>query len=129
MLSPDLFNLYSEVILREIEDINGVRLGGHNINDIRYADDTVLIAESEKDLQDMLDIVVEESGRKGLALNISKTESMTISKKQHAPPCNLQSDGKQVKQVKKFKYLGYLMTSDGKCTSEIQKRIAIAKVT
>ena len=92
-------------------------------------DDTVLIAESEQTLQNMLDTVVVASEKKGLALNISKTESMTISKNPQAPPCNINSRGIPVKQVEKFKYQGYLLTSDGKCTTEIRKRIAEAKVT
>ncbi|GFN94027.1 craniofacial development protein 2 [Plakobranchus ocellatus] len=62
-----------------------------------------------------------------LALNVKKTECMVISKKSSNPECNLVSKGKQIKQVTKFKYLGYLITSDGSCTSEVSKRIAMAK--
>ncbi|GFS03660.1 endonuclease-reverse transcriptase [Elysia marginata] len=129
ILSPDLFNLYSEMILRELDNIQGIGLGGHNINNMRYADDTVLIAQSEQSLQKMLDIVVKESEIKGLSLNIAKTESMTISKKPQAPSCKIRSNGTQVKQVNQFKYLGYMLTSDGKCETEIRKRIITSKTT
>ncbi|GFN89417.1 LINE-1 retrotransposable element orf2 protein [Plakobranchus ocellatus] len=78
----------------------------------RYADDTVLIAESGKQLQKLLDTVVFESERMGLALNVKETEGMVISKKSPNLKCNLVSKGEQIKQVTKFKYLGYLITSD-----------------
>ena len=68
-----------------------------------------------------------ESEEMGLTLNVKKTECMVISKKAIVPSCNLQSRGQQIKLVKKFKYLGYMITSDGKCITEIKKRIATAK--
>ena len=76
VMSPDLFNYYSELIfkLRELENEKGLRVGGCNITNIRYADDTVLMAESAEDLQRLLDVVVRESERKGLSINCSKTE-------------------------------------------------------
>ena len=57
-MSPDLFNMYSETIIRELEDKNGKQVDGHSIQNIRYADDTVLFSESEKDLQRLLNVVV-----------------------------------------------------------------------
>ena len=57
-MSPDLFNMYSEIIIRKWENENGIRVGGHSITNIRYADDTVLLSKSEKDLQRLLDVVV-----------------------------------------------------------------------
>ncbi|GFS22812.1 retrovirus-related Pol polyprotein LINE-1 [Elysia marginata] len=81
VLSPDLFSLYSEVIMRHIEDYPGIKVGGHNINNLKYADDTVLIAENERDLQKLLDVVYSESQKKGLELKTKKTEVMVISKK------------------------------------------------
>ena len=57
---------------------------------------------------------IEKSEEMGLTLNVKKTECMVISKKAIAPSCNLQSRGQQMKLVKKFKYLGYMITSDGK---------------
>ena len=80
-LLPDLFNLYSKVILREIKDTPGVKIGGVNINNLRYADDTVLLAENEAGIQNILNKVVTESEKKGLQINIKKTECMVISKK------------------------------------------------
>ena len=79
-----------------------------------------------ENLQRLLDITIEKSEEMGLTLNVKKTECMVISKKAIAASCNLQSRGQQIKLVKKFKYLGYI-TSDGKCITEIKKRIATAK--
>ena len=63
-MSPDLFSLYSEIIMREIKAKPGILVGGHNINNLQYADDTVLLAENTEDLQHLVDIVVPESAKK-----------------------------------------------------------------
>lgn len=125
--SPDFFNLYSEFILRAITDIHGVKLGGVNINNIRYADDTTLIASSEEELQKLLDIVKEESGKKGLSINCSKTKSMVISKTTLKPQCRLKIEDERIEEVEHFKYLGSIITSDVRCKKEVKIRIAIAK--
>ena len=129
VMSPDLFNLYSEVILRNLDESEGLKANGENLNNLRYADDTSLLAGSEEDLQRLLNIVVEESEKLGLSLNVKKTECMVVSKKKNNPECKLFSKGEQIRQVQKFKYLGYTLTSDGKCRTEIKKRIAIAKAS
>ena len=54
VLSPDLFNLYSEVIMRDLTELEGIKFGGRNLNDIRYADDTALIADSKEKLQNLM---------------------------------------------------------------------------
>ena len=72
--SPDLINIYSEIILPNIKHLEGVRDGSNNINNLRYADDTVLIADSEEKLQNILTTVTVESENKGLQLNAKKTE-------------------------------------------------------
>ncbi|GFS15741.1 endonuclease-reverse transcriptase [Elysia marginata] len=82
VLSPNLFSLYSEFIMRNIEGLRGIHIGGHIINNLRYADDIVLIAENAKDLQHLLDIVREESQKRGLELNSKKTEIMVVSRKE-----------------------------------------------
>ena len=125
VMSPDLFNLYSEVILRNLDESEGLKANGENLNNLRYADDTSLLAGSEEDLQRLLNIVVEESEKLGLSLNVKKTECMVVSKKKNNPECKEE----QIRQVQKFKYLGYTLTSDGKCRTEIKKRIAIAKAS
>ena len=129
VLSPDLFSIYSEIIMRALEGMPGIKVGGYNMNNIRYADDTVLIADNEKELQEMLDTVVRESEKKGLSLNKKKTEVMVISKKNCTPACNIVMNGTVLKQVHKFNYLGSLITSDGRCIDEIKRRMAQAKAS
>ena len=70
LLSSDLFNLYSEYILRDFEELKRASIGGQNVTNLAYADDTMIIAESEKDLQIILDKVVSSSKKIGLELNI-----------------------------------------------------------
>ena len=62
-ISPDLFNIYSEMIMRNLEDMKGCVIGGQNVNNLRYADDAVLISNSEENLQRLLNAVVEASNR------------------------------------------------------------------
>ena len=128
ILSPDLFSLYSEIIMRNIEGQPGIRVGGHNINNLRYADDTVLISENEKDLQQLLNIVESKSKEKGLELNSKKTEVMVISCKEEPPLINVTINGIKLKQRDHFKYLGALVSSDGRNNTEISARIAQAKM-
>ena len=77
--SPHLFALYTEMIMRNIEGKEGFRVGGTVINNLRYADDTVIIAETEEELQQLIDIVVRESENNGLYLNGSKSFTMVFS--------------------------------------------------
>ncbi|GFN87694.1 hypothetical protein PoB_001420000 [Plakobranchus ocellatus] len=84
-----LFSLYSEIIMQNLENHPGIDVGGQNINNLRYADDTVLIAENKEDLQKLLNIVEEESRKKGLELNSKKSEVMVISRKQESPKCDI----------------------------------------
>ena len=125
----DLFNIYSEMVLREINDLEGIRVGGYNMNNLRYADDTVLTSDSQEGLQALIDRVGAESGKKGLLLNIKKTECMLTTKKSSNNIIDLKYKGMSIKQVNKFKYLGCEITSNGIWNTEITKRIALAKTT
>ncbi|GFO35533.1 RNA-directed DNA polymerase from mobile element jockey [Plakobranchus ocellatus] len=121
VLSPDLFSLYSEIIMRNSENHPGIKVGGQNINNLRYA-------ENKEDLQKLLNIVEQESRKKGLELNSKKTEVMAISRKQEPPKCDIFINKVKLKQTEKFKYLGTIISNDGKTNREISARTAQAKI-
>ena len=125
--SPHLFALYTEMIMRSINDMEGIKMGGHVINNLRYADNTVIIAESKNQLQQLMDTVVEESEAKGLFLNSAKSFTMVFSKSEVEHTCKITVHGNTLEQVNRFVYLGSLFTSDGRCEQDVQQRIAIAK--
>ena len=129
VLSPSLFNLYTEHIFRQIDELPGVKIGGRNINNLRHADDTVLLAETEEDLQKTVDQVKRESESFGLLMNAKKTKSMVFSKSSNPPNTRIHIEGKLTEKVQTFTYLGALMTEDGRSEKEIKRRINIAKGT
>ena len=102
-------------------------MGGHVINNLRYADDTVIIAESKNQLQQLMDTVVEESEAKGVFMNSAKSFTMVFSKSEVGHTCKITVHGNTLEQVNRFVYLGNLFTSDGRCEQDVQQRIAIAK--
>jgi len=123
--SPDFFNLYADKILSHLEDhgYEGISVAGRNLNNLCYVDDMTLVADSESKLQKLLDVVVQESGNRGLKVNIKKTFSMVISKAKVPPKCSIFVNGKKVQQVNSFSCLGSLVTSDGKSEQDIKQRI------
>ena len=100
-----------------------MKVGGQNITNLRYADDTVLLAKSVEDLQKLLDVVVRESELKGLLINCKKTECMVVSKKKDIPRCSLKVKDQIIKQVSAFNYLSSTITEDARCMKEIKRRI------
>ena len=117
ILSPCLFNLYAEYIKRNTglgETQAGIKIAGRNINNLRYADDTTLMAESEEELKRRLMKVKEESEKVGLKLNIQKTKIMASG-----PITPWQIDGETMETVTDFIFLGSKITADGDCSHEI----------
>ena len=127
MISPLLFNIYSEMIFRVLKDEEGIKIGGLKINNLRYADDSVILAESEEDLQRLVGKVNDEGERFGMAINVSKTKTMVVSRKKEIPRVSIQICDTLIEQVSKFVYLGQTVTEDGKCDNAIKQRIEIAR--
>jgi ribosome-interacting GTPase 1 len=113
--------------MAEIDNMSGVTIGGKNINNIRYADDTVLIADSQEKLQQLVTSLVDASERRGLTINKGKTKVMVATKRNNSPRINIIVGDKVLDQVDQFNYLGSVMTWDVRCETEIKRRINIAK--
>ena len=125
--SPHVFTLYTEMIMRELGDMEGFRIGGTVVNNLRYADDMVIVAESEEQRQCLINVVVAKSEGKGLHLNSTRCFTMVFSKSITTHTCHIDVHGNILKQVQSFIYLGSLISSDARCEKEIRRRIGIAK--
>ena len=100
----------------------GIKIAGRNINNLRYADDTTLMAESEKELKSLLMKVKEESEKVGLKLNIQKTKIMASG-----PITSWEIDGERVETVSDFIFLGSKITTDGDCSHEIKRCLLLGR--
>ena len=100
----------------------GIKLAGRNINNLRYADDTTLMAESEEELKNLLTKVKEESEKVGLKLNIQKTKIMASS-----PILSWQIDAETVETVADFIFGGSKITADGDCSHEIKRHLVLGR--
>ena len=115
MFSPCLFNLYAEDIIRNAglnEAQAGIKIAGKNIDNLRYADDTTLMAESEEKLKSLMMKVKEESERVGLKLNIQKTKIMASN-----PITSWEIDEETVSDILE----GSKITADGDCSHAIKR--------
>ena len=124
-MSPSLFNLYAECIIRNagLEEAQvGIKIARRNINNLRYADDTTLMAESEEELKSLLMKVQVESKKVGLKLNIQKTKIMASS-----PITSWQTDRETVETVADFIFGGSKITADGDCSHEIKRRLLLGR--
>ena len=125
ILSPCLFNLYAEHIMRNtgLEEAQaGIKIARRNINNLRYADFTILMAESKEELKSLLMKVKEESEKVGLKLNIQKTKIITSG-----PITSWQIDGETVETVANFIFLGSKITADGDCSHEIKRHLLLGR--
>ena len=114
ILSPCLFNFFTEYIMRNtgLDEVQaGIKIAGKNINNLRYADDTTLKAESEEELKSLLMKVKEESEKVGLKLNIQTTKIMAFG-----PVTSWQIDGETVETLRDFILGGSKITADGDCS-------------
>ena len=100
----------------------GINIAGRNINNLRYADDTTLMAEREEELKSLLMKVKEESDKVGLKLNIQKTKIMASG-----PITSWQTDGETVETVANFIFLGSKITADGDCSHEITRCLLLER--
>ena len=124
-MSPCLFNFYAVYIMRHAglkETEAGIKIAGRNINNLRYADDTTLMAESEEELKSLLMKVKEESEKVGLKLNIQK---MKIIASRPITPWEI--GGETVETVSDFIFWGSKITADGDCSHEIKRRLLLGR--
>ena len=122
-MSPYLFNLYAEYIIRNagLEEAQArIKIAGRNINNLRHGDDTMLLAESEEELKSLL--IIEESEKVDLKLNIRKT-IITAS----SPITSWQIMGKTMKTVRDFTFAGSKITAEGNCSHEIRRRLFLGR--
>ena len=102
----------------------GIKIARRNINNLRYADDTTLMAESEEELKSLLMKVKEESEKAGLKLNIQKTKILASG-----PITSWQIDGETMEMVTDFLFLGSKITADGDCSHEIKRCLLLGRIT
>ena len=124
ILSPCLFNVYAEYIMQNAgldEAQAGIKIAGRNINNLRYADNTTLVAETEEELKSLLMKVKEESEKAGLKLNMQKTKIMASG-----PISSCYKMGKQWKQWQTI-FLGSKITADGDCSHEIKRHLLLGR--
>ena len=127
MLSPCLFSLYVEYITQNArldEEQAGIKIARRNINNLRCADDTTLMTESEEELKGLLMKVKEESEKVGLKLSIQKTKIMAFG-----PITSWQIDGETMETVRDFILGGSKITADGDCSHEIERHLLLRRQT
>ena len=124
-MSPCLFNFYAEYTMRNArldEAQAGIKTAWRNISNLRYVDDTILMAESEEELKSLLMKVKEESENAGLKLNIQKTKIMASG-----PITSWQIDGETVETVTDYNFLGSKISANGDCSHQIKRHLLLGR--
>ena len=124
-MSPCLFNFFAAYIMRNAgleETQAGIKIAGRNINNLRYADDTTVMAESEEELKSLLMKVKEESEKAGLKLSIQKTNIIASS-----PITSWQIEGETMETVSDFIFWGSKITADGDCSHETKRHLLLGR--
>ena len=127
-MSPLLFNIYAETMMKEakVELKDGVKVGGHIVQAVRFADDQAMIAQTAEGLQNIMTKPNEVVNRYKMKINEKKTKVMKIGKEVEEQ-IRITINGNTLEQVHQFKYLGSLLSEDGRSEKEIRSRIAVAK--
>jgi hypothetical protein len=126
ILSPYLFNMYSEYIVRKVgfEDNKGIKVGGRTINSLRYADATTILTEDKEDMRNPLKKLKEDSEKAGLMLNLKKTKIMTTRSLNE-----FILEGTEMEIINSYTFLGSIINRDGYEHKEINGRLSIGRMT
>ena len=114
---------------KTLEKLNEVKMGGINCTNLRYADNPVLIGDSEPALQELINEINKRGQKLGVNINTQKAKCMRISKLERTKMMNITINKQNIEQAKSFIYLGHLITDDGKCIQEIKRIIELARNT
>ena len=126
ILSPHIFSIYTEQLMREADlDNDGVKISGERLSNLRYADDTALLADNFENMCSVLNKVNDAGERSGLKLNAKKTKVMHINGKSDPDPIFI--NGVNLEYVSDMKYLGSIKEENGSCSKDVKTRIAMAK--
>ena len=129
VMSPWLFNVFMDGIIREVKENlqGGVQLTTTNVQMLLFADDVVMVTEKKDDMQRNLDEMNKVMEKWGTKMHWGKTKVMVVSRTEEE--CKLSIEGEDINDVKKLKYLGSMISADGRCDEEIEQRVgAAAKV-
>src|SRR6266568_4292473 len=127
-ISPLLFSIYAEVMMIEAlgEDEEGILVGGQRVSDVRFADDQGMVSNTESGMQKLIDKLNETAKKFSMKINIQKTTTMLMCR-DGGGVVNITVDGQRVEHVQSFKYIGSIISEDGRSLTDVKYRIALAK--